>query len=79
MMAKFSFRAECIGDVCSYLALVGGSFRIEECKIKQDPVFPDVDVTLCVEAGGVELRRIARRVEDGHVIVESMVAGSNFE
>ena len=78
MMARFSFRAECIGDVCGYLALIGGSFRIEECSIKQDPVFPDVDVRLCVEAGLAELRRLARRVEDGHVIVESLVAGSHF-
>ncbi len=78
-MAEFSFRAECIEDVCSYLALVGASMRIVECKIKQDPVFPDVDVSLCVEAGVTELRRIARRVDDGHVIVESMVAGNHFE
>lgn len=77
-MEKFSFRAECVEDVCSYLVLVGGNFRIEECKIKQDPVFPDVDVNLCVEAGITELRRLARRVEDGHVIVESLVAGSHF-
>jgi hypothetical protein len=74
-MALYSFRAECISDVCSYLGLVGGSFRIEECSTKQDPIFPDVDVRLCVEVGLAELRRLARRVEDGHVIVESLVAG----
>lgn len=49
-MALYSFRAECISDVCSYLGLVGGSFRIEECSTKQDPIFPDVDVRLCASA-----------------------------
>ena len=57
-MALYSFRAECISDVCSYLGLVGGSFRIEECSTKQDPIFPDVDVRLCVEVGLAELRRL---------------------
>ena len=72
-MTLYYFRAECIGDVCSYLKLVGEQFRIEECKLKQDPVFPDVDVSLAVETGLAELLDLARKVEDGHVIVESLM------
>lgn len=73
----FSFRVECVGDVCSYLGLVGEQFQIEECKLKQDPVFPDIDVSLNVEAGLSELLDLARRVEDGHVIVESLMLESH--
>lgn len=71
-MALYDFRAECIGDVCSYLGLVGGRVRIKECKIQQDSIFPDIEVGLDVDADLVELRGLARRIEDGHVIVDSI-------
>jgi hypothetical protein len=68
----YSFRAECIGDVCNYLGLVGGRVRIKECKIQQDSMFPDIEVSLDVDADILQLRGLARRIEDGHVIVDSI-------
>ena len=75
-MARFSFRAECVGDVCSYLARVGAKFNIEECVLRQDKLFPDVDACLSVEANLQALKSLARDIPDCHVIEESLEEGS---
>jgi len=76
MVKKFSFRAECIGDLCKYLAEVGGRFKIVECVIKQDYLFPDVDATLSIATDVQALKSLARDVLDCHVIEESLEEGS---
>lgn len=75
-MKKFSFRVECIGDLCRYLAEVGGQFKIVECVIRQDQLFPDLDATLSIAADLQTLKSLARDVLDCHVIEESLEEGS---
>ena len=58
--------------MCRYLAKVGESFRIEQCIIKQDDLYPDVEVGLYVRANLQLLKTLARGIEDCHVIEESL-------
>lgn len=71
-MPWFSFRAECIGDVCDYLRHVGAQFRIQHLNLIQDECYPDVEAQLVVSASSAELKAIAREIEDAHIIEESL-------
>lgn len=71
-MCQYSFRAECLHDVLSFLAKVGEEVRIVKCDIRQDIVFPDCDVELDVAHSLSRLKKIADEILDLHVISESL-------
>jgi len=71
-MNCYSFRAECLQDVLMFLGVVGEQVQIANCCMRQDPMFPDFEVELVVTCSLRELRSIARKGTDLHVIYDSL-------
>jgi hypothetical protein len=69
----FSFRAECLGDALIFVDKVSCLYKIQRIIFDPDPVFPDVDVVMGVSCTKMNLVRLARKIEDAHVIAESLV------
>lgn len=73
-MTIYSFRAECPADVdlfeqqCMAAGLGAAVRRVP------DPVFPDIDVEMVVDAPIEILRNLFRRVLDGHVMIQTLRA-----
>lgn len=71
-MSRYCFRAECIHDVLSFLAVAAESARISDCRIRQDAQFPDCEVEMFSQHSLGELTLIAESGSDLHVISESL-------
>jgi hypothetical protein len=67
---RYRFRAECQHDVDELIRLI----RAEPHKffITITPPFPDLEVELVIGLSLEELRDVMRRVEDGHVMVQTV-------
>lgn len=71
-MRKYGFRAECLHDVFTFVAAVAEHSRIIDLRVKQDPIFPDCDAWVVVDLTLKELKKIARDIEDAHIVEESI-------
>mgnify|MGYP006951080720 CR=1 FL=1 len=71
-MTKYGFRAECLHDVFTFVAAVAEHSRIVDLSVKQDPIFPDCDAWVVVDLTLKELKKIARDIEDAHIVEESI-------
>lgn len=75
---KYKFRAETISDALFFCnSCPEGTLSNFESKIDKD--FPDVEVSFsCAELDIDFLRRMAGRVDDGHVIVQTLQPLENY-
>ncbi len=71
-MNKYYFRAECIHDVLDFTAVVAETARVVSLTVNQDPMFPDCDVDIITALSLEELKLIASKIDDAHVIQESI-------
>jgi len=71
-MYKYSFRAECIHDVLDYIAVVAEIAKVMSLTVSQDVMFPDCDVEIVTTLSLGELQLAASRVDDAHLIQETM-------
>lgn len=66
----YKFRAECSYDVDQFVELFGD--QIINIERHSDPEFPDVDVEFSSLKDINEVRKIMEKIEDGHVMLESL-------
>ena len=65
----YKFRAETINDIVD---LLNNGISFSTITIKQDPEFPDVDVTVVSDLELEDFREELRNVPDGHVMVQTL-------
>lgn len=71
-ISTYSFRAECRDDVLRFLALPEAT-SLKKITIIPDPTFPDVEVEIETKLTVQEITRALEMVEDGHVMVETLM------
>ena len=68
----YSFRAECALDVSALQTECERAKLSTFAHITPDEVFPDVEVELEADTDLEHLRSLMRKVQDGHVMVETL-------
>lgn len=75
-MKRFKFRAECRADVSAAVAVLVESRALRCFNTEPVAAFPDVVVSLVVSSFKdfdiEDIRDLLRKVEDGHVMVETL-------
>jgi hypothetical protein len=71
-MTTYRFRAECLHDVTSFLANSIRKIGFQKYTFSQEGPFPDVEVELEADMGLEDLRMELRKIEDGHVMVQTI-------
>lgn len=77
-MSIYRFRAECLQDVVEFL---NGSIKrigFNRYVLIQERGHPDVEVELDAEVPIEELRDELRKVEDGHVMVQTIALKEDY-
>jgi hypothetical protein len=72
----YRFRAECEHDVDELRRLLGAKF--ERITITNSPPFPDVEVELKIGLSLEDLRDVMRRVDDGHVMIQTVAQSEEY-
>ena len=67
-LKTYKMRAECLHDVILFLQ----SKRIYYFKIKKETLFPDVIITFKSSLTKKELNKILNKIEDSHVMKETL-------
>jgi hypothetical protein len=73
---RFRFRAECQHDVDELRRLLG--LEINTITMTQSPPFPDVEVELITGLSLEQIRDIMCRVDDGHVMVQTVAPSHDY-
>lgn len=71
-MAHYSFRAECAHDVAQFQSACDVAGVTVALTLHPDELLPDVDVGMESPASLDELRNVMRKVEDGHVMLQTL-------
>ncbi|WP_460091777.1 hypothetical protein [Pseudomonas sp. S2_E02] len=71
-MTDFWFRAEYLHDALGFVAAIAEQARIVDLRLKQDSAFPDCEVEITIDLTLAALKRVAKGIEDAHVIEESI-------
>ena len=71
-MKTFSFRAECVRDVSALQTECGRAKLATLTQITSDKLLPDVEVELETDTNLEHLRSLMRKVQDGHVMVQTL-------
>ena len=68
----YSFRAECVLDVSALQTECERAKLSTFAHITPDEVFPDVEIELETDTDLEHLRSLMRKVQDGHVMVQTL-------
>lgn len=81
-MKEFKFRAECMGDVEDLLEILDGAKVPCVVNVEKVGGLPDVEVMICVtsetDISVDDLRAYMRKVEDGHVMVQTLATADCY-
>lgn len=78
-MMKYKLRAECVVDIVKMTtAFAKASIVFDDVEIEGDGLLPDVTATFLSAAPLAQLRDVLAKIEDGHVMAETIATIDHY-